>query len=462
MDSRSLIGGEQNPNVLIDSESVDNALRDSNDSARRILHYQHHDAFSYLRSPFDTPHELLSTVEEYEFKRVSDQPVDLLAYADTQSAFRYTKEMIEAKQNRLENDGYSLSEDELQVVAVCRSFNDLPLEDSNGILITDNDTILKNRLAVESEFSGESKTQLNIISLDEAKELLGLFMRYHDDFRIYPDEMNGGSIKYEFTTWCWSLSNILVPHLEGIDGLVNRLHQLIIGIDELGFQYYSGSDNSSNMKTEYHFGHVISLITGIFDSLVIHTRDMYDLDIEKKQTSIRTGEKLFGQLRDIDKDIWDFTHNNHHFVELIYVLRPLVIHRDGVMGGTQGGIEDNSTWTSHYVGLNDLADEDRDEFEKYYQHLDDELLDYDPLTRWGLICYDDTMDRLPEEHQLIEPYQFVKTALRTLLEFIDNYLDILGYENSLNRQVEETDTAPTAQHIYHRNYIQRYMMSPLM
>lgn len=72
------------------------------------------------------------------------------------------------------------------------------------------------------------------------------------------------------------------------------------------------------------------------------------------------------------------------------------------------------------------------------------------------------MERLPEKHQLIEPYQFIKTALRTLMEFVDEYLNILGYENRLNRQIEETDTEPTALHIYQRDNIQKHMMSPLM
>ena len=64
MDSRDLIRGEQNLNVLIDSSSMDNALDDLNDKTK-TLHYQRHESFSYLRFPFDTPHEILSKVEEY-------------------------------------------------------------------------------------------------------------------------------------------------------------------------------------------------------------------------------------------------------------------------------------------------------------------------------------------------------------------------------------------------------------
>lgn len=418
--------------------------------------------FTYLRSPFDTSHELLSTVEEYEIEYIPDKPVNLLKYAETQSTFRYTDEMIEGKQNRLEDESHSLSKNELQIIAVRRSLNDLAFEDINGIFITDNSVVLKSRWALESEFAEGSGTQLNIMSLDEAAEFLGLFMRYRDDFRIFPDEMDGGSVKYDFTIWCWSLPSIIVPHLVGVDGLGSRLHQLVIGIDNLGYQYYSGSDNPSNIKIKYHFNHMISLITGVFDSLAIHTRDMYELDIEKKQTTIRTGEELFSQLREINEDLWRFIEKNHHFVELIYVLRPLIIHRDGVMGGIQGSIENNSSWTSHYVGLDDMIDDDRSEFEKFYRQLNDELLEYDPLTKWGLICNDDTMERLPEKHQLVEPYQFVKTALRTLVEFVDEYLNILGYENHLNRQVEDANTEPMALYTYQRDNIEEYMMSPLM
>lgn len=61
--------------------------------------------------------------------------------------------------------------------------------------------------------------------------------------------MNGGSMEYDLTVWCWTLPSIIIPYMDGIKGLGERLENLIIGIDELGYQYYSGSDNSTNMKT---------------------------------------------------------------------------------------------------------------------------------------------------------------------------------------------------------------------
>jgi len=318
-----------------------------------------------------------------EIEVISNEPVDLLTYADTQSTFRYTDEMIEEKQKRLEDGGHVLSKNELQIVAVCRSLKELPFESSNGIYVTEKDVILRSRLALESEFAEGSETQLNIMSLDEAAEFLGLFMRYRDEFRIYPEEMNGDSMEYDLTVWCWTLPSIIIPHRDGVKRLGERLENLIIGIDELGYQYYSGSDNSTNMKSQYHFNHIISLITGVFDLLAIHTRDKYELDIENRRTSIRTGGELFSEIHEINEELWGHIETHHHFVELIYVLRPLIIHRDGVMGNVQEVVVDDSSWTSHYVGLNDLEERDREEFEKYYRHLDDELLDYDPLTKWG-------------------------------------------------------------------------------
>jgi len=119
-----------------------------------------------------------------EIEVISNEPVDLLTYADTQSTFRYTDEMIEEKQKRLEDGGHVLSKNELQIVAVCRSLKELPFESSNGIYVTEKDAILRSRLALESEFAEGSETQLNIMSLDEAAEFLGLFMRYRDEFEF--------------------------------------------------------------------------------------------------------------------------------------------------------------------------------------------------------------------------------------------------------------------------------------
>ena len=378
-------------------------------------------------------------------------------------SFLYTDEKLETIQNRLLEIDVSLTKDELRVVAVRASLNENRFDGDRDILLTENRNILKNRRALESEVVDYRDVRLNIMSLEEAAEFLGLFMRYRDEYRYFPktEKDIGYSEGFELTHWCWCLSDLIVSHTTNIDGISTRLENLIVGLDELGYQYYRGTGNHTNIYTRYHFDHCVSLITGIFDSLALHTRDKYGIELRDDKTNIRTGEPLFKELRKKNEKLWEYIESNHPFVELIYVIRPLVIHKEGVMlrgpGYRYSEGDQYKNWESHVINMGELREKPRTDFSKYYEQLDDELLNYDPITKWGLICTNDTANRLPETTQDIEPYQFMKTAIRRLIKYTDKYLKILGEENRqemLSNQYPDRYT--------HLMNIKQYMMTPLL
>lgn len=70
------------------------------------------------------------------------------------------------------------------------------------------------------------------------------------------------------------------------------------------------------------------------------------------------------------------------FINLIYVLRPLVVHR----GGYQDSLLEDADqgWTAGVIPLDRFNEADRDAFKRYYREMDDEPLPFEPLTERGL------------------------------------------------------------------------------
>ena len=442
MDSRDLIRGGNDLHVLIDTESFNNEITESNDTAKKLLQYQYHGLFTFLRTTGSATDELLSNIEQYRIEKNEDQHSDSLYYPNSWASFRYTDEKLESIQDRLSNLGIDIMKKRLRPIAVRSRLDPDSSEENGGIFITENKDILRSRRALESEFTISNENNLNIMSIEEASEFIGLYMRFRREYVMYPQFNPKFSVNLDVSYWNWSLADLAVPHLGKVDGLGTRLENLITGLDELGYQYYMGTGNHTNNYTTYHFNYCISLITGMFDALALFTRDMYSVNLDDRRTTIRTGEPLFKKLRSHNENLWHYIHSNHPFVELIYTIRPQVVHKDGVLmrgpGYSYRKGDDYSYWNSHIIKLDDMAEKYQTRFRKYYKQMDDELLKYDPLTKWGLICTsDETLEMIPTYDQFIEPYQFIKSAIEELMEYVDGFLKLVGNENRLQMLSEE-------------------------
>jgi len=121
------------------------------------------------------------------------------------------------------------------------------------------------------------------------------------------------------------------------------------------------------------------------------------------------------------------------YINLIYVLRPLVVHR----GGYQDSLLEDADqgWTAGVIPLDRFNEADRDAFERYYREIDDDPLPYDPLTEWGLYQSDWA------DAGYIEPYHFMKAAVKTLIQFANAYLQLLGYPDFIEQRREDDEGA---------------------
>lgn len=125
--------------------------------------------------------------------------------------------------------------------------------------------------AIEWAFKKNSTTSLNIVSVEEMAEFIGLSFKYNSQFVI---STHTSTSKNE---WYWFSFRLKIPDYNVVpskvkktnlmellnnsmmDGFSQRVCFLLMFIDEMGFQYYSGVNNVTMDDMTYHFNYFILL-----------------------------------------------------------------------------------------------------------------------------------------------------------------------------------------------------------
>lgn len=449
MDPRDILQQGQNPveaedrlRILVDTESMNEELADGNNAASRVLQYAENDEFRFVRTPETQRDEALERITPYSMEIASNGAqvvkVENEKFSSTH-LFGYQEEDIRGIAARVYSEDINDTPTEVedvtdrelstvQKVFVQSAFNS---HGEGHLFVTNRSELLSNRRWFESHFPGG---QLNIMSLRELVEYLGLYLRYRDQFYVGP----------RFTTgsfgWYWALFRSLVPYYhvrEDADddymrGFSTRFQNLLTAIDEIGYQYFREPNNETKSKIQYHFDYAISLITGVFDTLALKTAERYDINGIRKEfisLSNNRGREFLNEVRNSNNSLREHISDHMSFINLIYVLRPLVVHRGGY---PESMFEDrNEEWIAGGISLGRFNESDRKSFERHYREIDDEPLPYDPITKWGKY-------RKPGI-EFLEPYHFMKSAIRRLVLFSNEYLQSLGNqdlagESANNRQ----------------------------
>jgi hypothetical protein len=122
---------------------------------------------------------------------------------------------------------------------------------------------------------------------------MNLFLKYRKQYlssvrphpKIQPHGFNRG-------LWYWYSFRTKVPFFHVgvtinepyLDAFSSRFINILMSIDEIGIQYYSGVNNDTLDDTMYHFNYFITLISGIFDALALTTKDKYELTFSMDNT----------------------------------------------------------------------------------------------------------------------------------------------------------------------------------
>lgn len=437
MDSRELLPSAEKVLFVFDTQSLESELKKSNSTLEKLLYYKWNGEFEYLRTETPVESPILAELPSFQVTREPESNRLSVTFPSGQRATTsHSSEKINAIRNRGDYFDPAPSTSELEFIEAADLVN--RIKDSCVIIITSSGSLLTNRRQIEFEFRTSPSQRIHIMSPKEVSEFAGIHMRSRNEFHYHLSHEQRGTFRVDLSLWCWCLSRIFIQHFtvdELLSSMLDRVDSLHLSIDYLGEQYYSGTGNNTDIRVRYHFNNGISLLSGIGDVLALHTREKLGVDLRDRVTTIRTGDnRLLKKLRENNRDAWMHVQKNHHFIELIHIFRNDIIHQSGVLtrgpGSSLKEVERTVEWESHAIELRNLSEKDRDRFRKYYNGIDDSVMEYNPMTKWGIIT---TKQNKPEINQTtqIDTYQFLKQATRTMYEFVDEYLRLLGYENSL-------------------------------
>jgi hypothetical protein len=163
--------------------------------------------------------------------------------------------------------------DKILTVFIQAVFNS---SEKSNIYITNDKLLLKNRLWFESHSPNcpSATCPLNIMSVEEAALFIDLFFKKNEKYFA--------SSRYALNKglWYWFSMRLKLAHYNVgtptlgdpmIDALADRFYYALMALDEMGIQYFLGSNNDTMDDTLYHFNYLITLITGIFDNLALKT-----------------------------------------------------------------------------------------------------------------------------------------------------------------------------------------------
>ena len=407
--------------IFFDTERFNYLLRKNSLDVERILNYVNSEPFEFIRSPFETNNNKLKKIltyhEKYNFEEDS-------SYIEIIRGKSYYFKDFGYKLHDIEDVGKTiykkdiLSKDEIEAVKLVFIQVILMRNKISDIFITQNKILLKNKLWLESHFPGLPS---NIYSLNEAQEIMDLFSKYQNKYYVSRNSTcNKGY-------WYWFSFRQKIPnfHVGGpvLNAFSVRFLYLLESLDEIGFQYYLELDRDTMNTMMYHFNYFIILITGIFDSLAIKTKNKHELIIENNKYPSRislnkkVGKDFLNALREKNPKLHNHISEYVYFRKLIYELRELLIHREMLGINIFPPSEDEEKNRMGTVKV-------KQKIIDLVKQCGDKIREYDNFTEWGVLSRNN--------NYFLIPFYFAKTATRTLIEFSNKYLELLGYNNFID------------------------------
>jgi hypothetical protein len=411
--------------VLLDTRSLDALLSSGGGRpALRLLEYHSSSPYEFTRSPFRTGHAELDRVVAFDWKYDAANLVNGLEIkrphttrtialtSDTSGLFGL---VLMYGRTVFGKDSLDDAEREaILLVLVGRALSD---RDLPCLLVTANAPILRHRLILENKVGGQGLTSPFIVTAEEALEILDLYAKFQGRHLIGPS--TSASKWY----WYWLMFRNLVPHHrvgnQFQNAFASRFGFLLMSLDEIGFRYYAPATNTAMTDTVYHFNYGITLTTGIFDSLALIAKERLGIKLEDdrpERTSLnpRSGKEFLQALEKKNTALRKHINDFVVFIQLIYGLRELVVHR-GML--EEAAFEHaNDKWKANLLRIDDQT------FQLIRQ-VKDKPTPYEPFTMWG--TYTAAGDGF------LEPFHFTRSATPVLAAFSDRFLDLLGYGNFL-------------------------------
>jgi len=273
------------------------------------------------------------------------------------------------------------------------------------------------------------------MSVEEALLFLDLFFKKNEKY--------SASSRYHLNKgyWYWLSMRLKLPHYNVgdpfINALANRLYYALMALDEMGIQFYLGVNNDTMDNTLYHFNYLISLMTGIFDNLALKTNIQLGINfVDKRKVSINNngGREFLREIRGKNPNIRYHINAHVEFINLIYLFRELVVHREGL---SKTWFESES-WEANFIEVTD-------EIKQKLKFCGDRNSEYDPFTKWGFYQLHSEL--------FLDPYNFSINAIKILIEFVDKYLELLGYSSFIDLQKQKTEDFTDSLNVFEKYHL---------
>ena len=268
------------------------------------------------------------------------------------------------------------------------------------------------------------------MSVEEAALFIDLFFKKNEKYFA--------SSRYTLNKglWYWLSTRLKLAHYNVgtppvgdpmLDALAYRFYYALMALDEMGIQYFLGANNDTKDNTLYHFNYLITLITGIFDNLALKTNTQLGInytDLRKVSINNKSGRDFLKEVKNKRPDIRDHIHSYVVFISLIYLFRELVVHREGLSKTGFDYRSRDGNWRANFIKVSA-------EIKRKLKACGDKAGNYDPFTKWGF--YESGTQ------YFLDPYNFSLEAIKKLSEFIEKYLEFLGYNSFIKTQEQKDD-----------------------
>jgi hypothetical protein len=407
--------------IILDSQLFEDQSILHEAGTDTFLSFARHSLFEFIRSPMGNEVEDLSPIPAYEYTTNQEGTSDGVRVTFEKSAeisaFSIPYSNSEDRGKRIFNKE-TLNQNmlkELEIIFAVDALTPrhsksvlLDLPSKAGLFVTKRHRILQNRKKIEGEFYGK---RINCVTLSEAKEIMDLFLKYRGLYYLGPiHTVNKGSF--------YSLSfDSRFPRLKLSDptllAFYRRFIFLLMTVDEIGFQFFSGANDDTMASIVYYFNYFIALVTGIFDSLANFANRDLNINYQagpKISINPSAGKDFLSEIKKKVPSLNELIYHDIYMplIQLIYEFREEIIHRDlldeiGFHISRAGSFE----WGVNFLQIDHPV-------KQYIQQAGDRPRKYSIVSHWGV--YKTDLDR-----DFLEPYTFVKVATERLVEFTNEF-----------------------------------------
>lgn len=417
--------------VLLDSASL------KSESAKKLLNYSDNDFFEFVsigKSAKHTEANFSFSLKKDINKIVIDKSKNRLRDYQEHLGFFYKISDIQMFSKLLD-----IKYDDLILTYILETFAEV--NKRKIILVTERKKLL-NRLNWQK--NGFPKLPINsILGPDEAIIFIDLYCKNKNKFLVAPNfYANKGlwylySLKTKLTNYqsIWSTvvfgGKQLEELLDIVASLGDRITDMLVVIDEIGKSYYKDVNNDTQDTIIYHFNYWITLFTGVFDSLAWISKYRYQIEYDKAE---RIGLRKNRQKEFLDliftknDNIKSFLIKNSSIINLMYDPRDLIIHRARLKGLRFDNKDEN-----FYFNMVRIPKEFFDQIVEISKEKGE------TLGKWG--------HYKSHEDYFLEPYCFVKKATPTLIDFVNEYLGLLDFDEykrvnpKLKKKIEDSNNS---------------------